>query len=252
MSNHFTAMGLPVREREDMSRVIMTALRGAAVEPVGGRQTVAVWREDAGNGVDVLLRTSRWRGEPTVECATPQFDGASRQRVRVTGIADDGDCAGCALVMVDVLDGDEMAYPLAVAPARVVAMRRRFEDLAKTRAAVDASIVFVAEEIEVYTDEAVFGAAQDSSEGIPGFAAESVIPAGLFGEGGPAAAALVHGVVTAARRIASAAFEETFLHLTVRTLGGEFDVVAADTAVAVGNVVAVQAWVCGQIDTAGR
>jgi len=129
--------------------------------------------------------------------------------------------------------------------------------------------VFVAEEIEVYTDEAAFHAAQDSlaaqgsSAGIPAFAAESVIPAGLFGEGGPAAAALVHGVVTAARRIASAAFEETFLHLTVRTLGGEFDVVAsagepaagvtgAGRNVAVGNVVAVQAWVCGQIDSVGR
>ncbi len=295
MSNHFTAMGLPVREREDLSRVIGSALRGAVVEPAGFRQTLAVWREH-GAGVDVLLRKARFRGEPTVECATPQFDGQSRQSVRVTGVMEDGDCAGCSVVTVEVLDGGEMLYPLAVAPARVAALRKWFGTLARSGEPVEASIVFVAEDIEVYADEAAF----DATQGEPGFAAESLIPVGLFtgraapeaagaawpgragpdaaagpdrdpgavagragadaagrdaggGAGGaasgvPTPAALVHGVVTAARVVTSAAFGAAYAHLTVRTLGGEFDVVMEKGAdVAPGNVVAVQAWVCGQI-----
>jgi len=251
MSNHFTAMGLPVREPEDLSRVIGTALRGAAVEPAGGRLTLAVWREEPGAGVDVLLRKARWRGEPTVECATPQFDGAGRQTVRVTSVVDDGECPGCALAMIEVLDGGQMLYPLAVAPARVVAVRPRLEELARSAEPIAASIVFVAEEIEVYADEAAFSAAQDTGGDFPGFATESLVPAGLFSGGErPASAALVHGVVTAARKVAGTTFDAPFWHLTVRTLGGEFDVVAGTEGVgevAMGNVVAVQAWVCGRI-----
>jgi hypothetical protein len=241
MTNHFTAMGLPVREREDLSRVIGAALRGASVEPAGFRQTLAVWREPAGAGLDVLLRKARLLGEPTVECATPQFDGASRQSVRVTGVVDDGDCGGCALLTVELLEDGEMLYPLALAPARVVSLRKWFAGLAASREPVEASIVFVAEDLTVHADEAAFHATQTE----PGFAAESVIPVGLFSEEAPPApAALVHGVVTATRTIQAAV---PYQHLTVRTLGGEFDVVTEETDVAVGNVVAVQAWVCGRI-----
>lgn len=257
MSNHFTAIGLPVREREDLSRVIGAALRSAAAESIGGRRTLAVWREESGAELDVLLEKPRWRGEPTVECATPQFVGTARQTVRVTSVIDD-ECRGCALVTVEVLEAGETIYPLAVAPARVAALRGRLAQLARTGEPVDASIVMVAEEIEVYADESAYHAAQQAGPETgtdtarsPDFAAESLIPVGLFSEGGPPApAALLHGTVTTARRTASAAFDAEFWQLTVRTFGEEFDVVVGvDDApkIEVGNVVGVQAWVCGRI-----
>ena len=253
--NHFTAMGLPVHEQEDLPRVIGTALRAASTEPLGSRRTAATWRDGSGSGLDVLLRTARWRGEPTVECATPQFAGTLRQTARVTSVLAD-ECVGCTLIAVEVLQGSELVYPLVLAPARVAALRRRLDELAKTGDPVEASIVFVAEDIDVYPDEAAFGAAQDERAVAGGdgreparLGAESLIPTGLFGAA-PAPAALVNGTVTAARRVGNDAFGTAFWHLTVRTFGGEYDVLADPDDVAevpVGGVVAVQAWVCGQV-----
>jgi hypothetical protein len=249
MSNHFTAVGLPVVERDDLSRVIGAALRTAVAEPVGGRRTLAVWREESGAQLDVLLQRPRWRGQPTVECATPQYVGTALQTVRVTGVVDDA-CAGCALATVDVLEGGELLYPLAVAPARVAALRGQLEKWAASGEPVPASLVLVAENIAVYPDKAAFTAAMAGDDDVPGFAPESLVPVGLFGTDPPAPAALMHGTVTTVRRAVSSAFGAAFWHLTVRTFGEEFDVVVAADEVAeveVGNVVAVQAWVCGRI-----
>ena len=251
MTNHFTPLGLPVSDDKSAGQVIEAAYQAGTHEQVDPSTTVVSWRDPSGGGLDLLL-TAPGNGGTDLACASPQFVGGSRQSVRVNAIRPADGCAGCALVEVEVLDGaGEGLYPLAVAPARIAASADRLAKMAERGTPVPASIVFVAEEIETYPDEAAFAAGQERGGDAPGFATESLIPVGLFPDREhPSAAALVHGVVTEARRLTNAWFGAEFWHLTVRTFGGLVDVVADPDGtgeIEPGAIVAVDGWACGQL-----
>lgn len=86
-----------------------------------------------------------------------------------------------------------------------------------------------AHELNIYANEDVYKETQESEDG-PNFATEFFIPSGLFNEDEtdslPAATANFGGRVLTARKIRNPHTDEYFYYAKVKTLGGEFDVVA--------------------------
>lgn len=240
--SHFSAMGVPGADREQFAAAvdrIATAI-GPWTE-IGDGTRAASWRDPAGTGADVLVSA-----DDELVCLTPQFIGRSAQTVVPGRIAADPECRGCDLVQVEVQENGETAYPLVVAADRVLADRHRLQGLAG--APTTARITLVAESVEVFHDAEAYYASQDGDG--PRFADRSLFPVGLFGEE-PAATALATGYVIEAEVLRTELFGMPFHRIVLDTLGGRYDVVAAYDALpdgaTAGQVVQVEAWVCGRI-----
>lgn len=245
MSERFTPVGIPIAGSGDFDTVLPKIMGGTPTYvPVPPDSWLLPWRDPSGGGLDVLLT-----GEGEIHCATPQYIGDSRQRVRLTGWTPN-ECAGCVLALVDLLDdSDEQLLPLAVSTTEVAVGPARHA----IGSVLDASLVVLALQVDVYPDEAAFDLAQQAEwagEGLAGFAAHSMVPVGLFGSGVPTATVQAYGTVLDSRQRESETFGLPFWHLLVRSYGGTFDVmVAADkmSRVDSGAVVAVRGTMCGRI-----
>jgi hypothetical protein len=155
---------------------------------------------------------------------------------------------------VDVLDGDgDLVYPLATQLADVPRARA---ELAPSTSARLAPALF-AESFALWTDLEAYESEQAAAED-PRFAAESLIPTGLFAPEEPRrrflrrrsarppeAQVLMTGVVEAVELRRNALAGRPFVWLAVRTFGATYEVVASADAEhpARGNVIQGGYWV---------
>src|SRR5262249_40592178 len=114
----------------------------ATVRESAARGTRALWEDTSGARVGFFL-DSRGR----VECAKPSFAGSSVLHARADGMrADPAGCRFCALASVEVLEDDDVVYPLLV----------ELDDIhrgpPKKGAALDLSVTAFAESLEVWQD----------------------------------------------------------------------------------------------------
>jgi hypothetical protein len=245
MASNMSCIGITARDQEDFGRRMSLLLERS--EPAGkvGPHELRVWTDASGACVSFVL------SEDGVECATPGFRARSRLRARAKRFASDPDCRFCDPLLLDIVDAQgELFYPLAT----------QLDDLLLTRERVGAGAMLelgvcaFAHGLEVWADEAAFTAAQADEE--VRFAAESLIPSGLFSpegeEPGPETAeAIITGRVLEAGLRENLATGETFQHAIVQTLGGHYDVLASPRELAAplepGNILQGEFWLVGRV-----
>ncbi|MFY0565491.1 hypothetical protein ACN28E_16840 [Archangium lansingense] len=244
MASNMSCIGITARDQADFGRRMSLLLERS--EPAGksGDYELRVWSDASGASVSFVL------SEDGVECATPSFRAQSRLHARAKRFASDPDCRFCDPLLVDIVDAKgECFYPLAT----------QLEDILLTRERVSAGTIIelgvcaFAHGLEVWTDEAAFTAAQANEE--VKFAAESLIPSGLFSPEGQerpeAAEAFLTGRVLEAGLRENVTTGETFQHAIVKTLGGNYDVLASPRELAAplepGNIIQGEFWLVGRV-----
>ena len=240
MADHFSAVGFPARNLEEMQEVLKVAFdradeSGASVEHADGRTC----RYEDPSGATLTIHVDRRGG---FECCQPGFAGPSRSRWRPLQVVPDPDgCRFCDLVYAQLLDDeDEELYPFAV----------RIETMAVSRELIpygdpgEVGFVGLWEEGRVWPDEATFARHQEAewadvspppevSELLPqvrGFASRSVIPSGTFAfeDGAPVTPhVLAHGIVQTVEERHNQLRNAPFRLVRLDTLGGTFDTCVA-------------------------
>jgi hypothetical protein len=171
-------------------------------------------------------------------------------------VAVDPDCRFCSTVLFDVVEDDEMLYPLAV---RLENIDEILDGNVDVPAGVLALTAF-AEEIAVWPDQRAY-----EDAGVSPMASKSLIPSGLFSEeparrrlfrrprrpeGRPNARAIVTGIVEAAENVLNEATNTRFVHAKVDTYGATVDCVLSTreltSELAVGNLVQGSFWLIGR------
>jgi hypothetical protein len=201
--------------------------------PLGNR---IFWQDPAsGAGFAVFLEDNK------VVCAKPMFAARSRQSVRPTSMINDpGGCPFCAVATVDVLENGEMAYPLAVELDDI-----HMGPLSSKSGLIELSISAFGEAVEVWSSVEDYGAA--ATEG-PKFAAQSLIPSGLFvvpdGDQRVRAEAIITGIVADADRRVNAHTGTPFEWCQLDTYAATLDVVLENRSEALrtGQVVQGTFW----------
>ena len=251
MASHFSTIGFEVRSHDELQAVAgEAAQRGRVIDTPEGHYIVYA----PGGGAELWVQATP--GRELCGC-NPHFAGTGRVRVGVTNFIPDPDAErapldgglhGWANPPGDSADAGD--YPFVVdlpdfaaaaetiTPPKVVTMQ----------------VAAFAHELKSFADDQTFFASQE--EGKPKFAAESFIPTGLFQAAGeklprPAAAAMFTGHVLASEVRTNPMTGRPFHWLSVRTLGGVFDVVAdpsiLDAVPTVGGVVQGSFWLSGRV-----
>ena len=259
MASNMTTIGFEATTMEDFEALAERVRReGRAVPaPLGGYR---VW-PDGPEQVWVSLRA-----DGRVAGLNPHFEGTARIRVAVVAVTRDErfpmDGSVSAWADPDSNEPESGQYPFRV-------------DLPDFDAAVDGlelpwfgelQVAMFARGLTCWPDDAAYEAAERDRWGerpgtdrrqVKGFAAESFIPTGSFALpgkdeewAGPTAEALFTGHVRSSELRANAATGRAFRHLVVRTLGGEYDVVAdpqvVDGSPVEGGVVRASGWLSGR------
>lgn len=246
MPSHFSAIGFPVKTREEFGDLALRAAEeGREIQMKQG--FYACWSPGAG----VQLWAQADPNRQLIGC-NPHFSGPGRVPVAVTAALPsddyplDGSFHAWAAPGEKPEDG---TYPFVFdAPDFRLAAE---EDVYPRRAMVQ--VAAFAEELTCYPDETAFTQAKTGDR--PGFAPESFIPSGLFvGEGErPRAAAVFTGRILHAERRANPVTGMEFYWLSVRSYGGVYDVVA-DPAFfqqppVAGGIVQGSFWLSGRLLT---
>lgn len=244
MASNMSCIGITARDPQDFGRRMSLLLERSESAGKWGAHELRVWSDASGASVSFVV------SEDGVECATPGFRARSRLQARAARFTSDPDCRFCDPLLVEILDAKgEPFYPLAT----------QLDDLLLTRERVSAGALLelglcaFARGIEVWTDETAFLTAQADEE--VKFAAESLIPSGLFspeGEEHPEAAeAFLTGRVLEAGLRENLMTGETFQHAIVRTLGGNYDVLASPRELGAplepGNIIQGEFWLVGRV-----
>lgn len=239
MPGHFACIGVSASNTLDVGDAIEPLMKAAQWTARGGGGRMGVWRDPSGT-----LMSFNTNRIGSIQCCTPGFDGAQRQRVRPTGILKDPECAYCDMLHVEVLgDGDQMCYPLALQVVDIGTTRDRIP----MKSPVLMTIAAFAEEITVWADDAAHRASQDKE---PKFASESLIPSGLFGPA-PHPHAMITGHVVQSALLRNQSTGGPFNHMVLRTFGGTYDVLAPVDLLpqppAAGSVVQGSFWMVGRV-----
>jgi hypothetical protein len=238
MGGHFACVGLNVGSGGELNRLLgpLTEAAEWTVRDKTGR--TGLWRDSS--GVLISFNTDK---DGSIQCCTPGFDGPSTQRVRATSFLKDAECAFCDMLYVEVLNDDQMVYPLALQVVDLGLTRARIP----MKVPVTMKIAAFADELQVWPNDEAFNRAQAKE---PKFAAESLIPSGLFGPA-PHPHAMITGHVAASGLRRNGATEGSFVQMAVTTFGGRFDVLAPVDLLpappAVGSVVQGSFWMVGQV-----
>jgi hypothetical protein len=244
MASNMSCIGITARDPQDFGRRMSSLLERS--EPAGrwGAHELRVWSDASGASVSFVV------SEDGVECATPGFRARSRLQARVTRFASDPDCRFCDPLLVEIVDAQgELFYPLATQLDDLLLTRERVSE----GALLELGLCAFARGIEVWADEAAFSTAQANEE--VKFAAESLIPSGLFSPEGEelpeAAEAFLTGRVVEAGLRENLVTGETFQHAIVRTLGGSYDVLASPRELTAplepGNIIQGEFWLVGRV-----
>lgn len=237
--SHFSAIGFDVSDPAEFGRLV-TELAAIGDREDGALGTRLLWADPSGAELAVFVR------DMSIECTKPTFAGRSRLLVRAAGMtADPRGCAFCEMARVEVFDGDEMAYPLALELDDI-----HLGALPVSDELTPIAVTAFAEGIEVWPDVAAYNEANGSGSGH--LAAQSLIPSGLFGPGGnerpPRAEAIITGVVTAAERRTNGHSARPFDWCQVETYAATLDVVTdvESELFAPGQVVQGTFWLVGR------
>ncbi|WP_052518870.1 hypothetical protein [Archangium violaceum] len=244
MASNMSCIGITARDPQDFGRRMSLLLERSESAGKWGAHELRVWSDASGASVSFVV------SEDGVECATPGFRARSRLQARAARFASDPDCRFCDPLLVEILDAKgEPFYPLATQLDDLLLTRERVSE----GAMLELGLCAFARGIEVWTDEAAFLTAQAEEE--VRFAAESLIPSGLFspeGEEHPEAAeAFLTGRVLEAGLRENLMTGETFQHAIVRTLGGNYDVLASPRDLGAplepGNIIQGEFWLVGRV-----
>jgi len=170
MASHMACIGLGSTSDEEFERITgELAARGERAPRADGGAMV-VWHDSSGARLACHLSP-----EDELECVTPSFAGVSRIRLVGEGIGSNPGCRHCDVFLAQVVSDDgEPYYRIGI----------QLEDIALTGAQIRygapivGTVTAFAERLRIHQDEEAFQAAQ---EGEVGFAAESLVPVGLFG-----------------------------------------------------------------------
>jgi hypothetical protein len=236
--SHFSAIGFPVASPEDMQRTVSEALAAGGPPPWSGAAADRhIWYRDAA-GPAIAAHVD---DEQRVECLTPFFfepGGGARWRVRTTAPHLDRECAHCSGADCDILDGASGALVtratiqwLFFEPYRAwLGAPREFE----LQVVGFASSLVLGDAADIERAQAeLFGPRDDAAVGEAKrpirLADQAFMPTGMFGAEGnlaQGARALFTGRVVSAARVSNTLSKQPFLHVRIRTLGGEIDVVS--------------------------
>ena len=163
--SHFSAVGFDDSDREAFSALVKSlAVLGERED--GSLGSRLLWADPSGAAIAVFVR------DMSIECVKPTFAASSRLLVRPMGAtADPAGCAFCAINKVDVFDGDEMAYPLAIELDDI-----HLGPLPVGDDLVPIAVTAFAEAIEVWSDVDAYSESSGSDSGR--LAARSLVPSG--------------------------------------------------------------------------
>ena len=251
--SHFGAIGIPASDAAEVQEVLGRAFgAGEIVEHDNGLTA----RYVDPSGATLSIHTSRKR---EFECCQPGFESGSRFSWQPTGVVADGDgCGFCDLVYAELLDEEgELYYPFALTLENMGEARGRL-GLGEPG---EVTFAALCEEGEVWPDEASFERAQEAewqTDDLPpdvpqvkGFAAQSLIPTGTFGDA-MTSHVLAHGIVRSVEQRRNELAGGEFLVVRLDTLGGTFDVCAEpgtlerEELLAPGSVARTTLWLVGR------
>lgn len=244
MLSHFSTIGIPVASQDDFAHYAGLAIeKGRKIKT--GTGTYA--RFDMGHGAELWGQLSRGK---EVIGINPHFTGSAVSTVRlITKIQDpnDNELDGRLYAEADPGAEGEFAYPFVFDMPDMAACNFSFPEIREVQLAA------FAHELSIYKDDREFDELQESEMK---FAAESFIPSGLFLPDGehtepPQAMAIFAGHVLAVEKLNNTYTDRSFYHIKVRTLGGEFDLVAdpelVDKEICIGGVVFGSFWLSGRL-----
>ena len=242
MPSNLSSVGFPIATGEDF-RLLAERVFQEGEEHRASRGSYHLLAP--GGGAELWLQTTKRQ----MLGLNPHFSGPSRIEVGVAGRRD-GDTPMEGVLSVwaspETAEPESGTYPFVVDVPDWDLGARRLK--AGDRATLQ--VAAFAHELEIFDDAAAYDSAQTTE---PRFATESFVPTGMFGDEGehPQATALFSGVVLDHNRATNPATGADFYTLQVRTLGGEYDVVAdpelVHRAPAVDSVVRVSAWLSGPV-----
>jgi hypothetical protein len=214
-------VGLEVSDAAAFGQLV-EELAKSSTRTQGPSGTRLFWQDNSlGAGLAMFLHE-----EGTgITCAKPTFASQSLLSVRPASLLNDpAGCPFCAVATVEVLENGEMVYPLAVELDDL-----HLGPLSSSTGLVNLNITAFGEALEVSPSVDSYNAA-DGTEGVK-FAAQSLIPSGLFAPGGgerPARAeAIITGIITAAERRVNSHTGASFDWCQVDTLAATMDVVVS-------------------------
>lgn len=263
MASHFECIGFSVEDPAGLESLLTDLLSQTTPEARADGGWFYEQRDESGAAVIAWVSDT---GE--TECFSPAFAGRSRLRVRPTAYIEDPECRFCDRLQVEVVDEDgEMFYPLPI-EVDDIGLRRETIPL-NPPAAVEATITGFAETLASWPNEEAFSndpqtklgsskrrsyrrlRKEKAEEPVVGFAPESLVPIGMFGDGPPSAHALIHGRILQSERRTNAASGGDFFWAAVQTLGGVYDLVAGvragPDALSPEDIVQAQCWMTGRI-----
>lgn len=244
MAGNMSCIGITARDPEEFGHVMSRLLERSESAGTWGAHEMRVWSDASGASVSFFL------SKDGVKCATPGFRAKSRLRARATRFSRDSDCRFCDPLLVDIVDAKgERVYPLATQLDDILLTRERVSE----GAMLELGLCVFAHSIEVWADAAAYTAAHAGQE--QRFAAESLIPSGLFSPEGterpPAAEAIITGRVLEAELRENLATGETFQHAIIQTYGGSYDLLASPRDLAAplepGNTIQGECWLVGRV-----
>jgi hypothetical protein len=239
MPSHMSSLGFRAGTNEEFANLATTAAtQGEPIQVNGG----TYYRWSPGAGVELWAQVDQ---DGRVIGLNPHFGGAAQMRVGVTrrnarerDSALDGAFYGWA--DPEENDPENGQYPFAF---DLPDFKRH--DYLALPAIVNVQLAAFAHSLSAFESDEAFRSGETHM-----MAAESCIPSGTFSSP-PQSTVVFYGHVLEAAQLANPHTERTFYWARVRTLGGEFDVVAdpeiVKGAIVVGGVIGGSAWLSGRI-----
>ena len=244
MPSHFSSIGIPLSSQDEFERYARMAIeKGQRIKTGSGTYA----RFEMGHGAELWGQLNH---SNEVIGINPHFTGSAVSTVRlITKVEDPDDNELDGRVYAEAEPGaeGEFTYPFVFDMPDMADCKFSFPEIREVQLAA------FAHELSIFRDDKEY---DDSQEGETKFAAESFIPSGLFipdGEqtGPPRAMAVFTGHVLTAGKLKNTYTGGFFYHMKVRTLGGEFDLVAdpelVDQEICAGGVVAGSFWLSGRL-----
>ena len=240
MPSHFSSIGLLVESEDDL-RSIVESVGSDSISLPSANGNYFQWASPC--GAELWIQANN---ENEIEGVNPHFAGPARLKARLNTYYPDS-MDGAFHAWADPEDNElEGAYPLYFdAPDA-----SRHQNLELPRI-VEIQVAAFAHELTVHDDLDAFNRSQTDEE--LKFASESFIPSGLFGadDEGARAEAFFTGTVIASKLKTNPLHGHHYWWALVRSLGGEFDVVAdpelVDQPIQVGNILQGSFWLSGRI-----
>jgi hypothetical protein len=252
MANVYSALGFEASDRKDFERLMRQAARSGIRVGRSGKIHYVLWTP--GDGIELWVQMTP---QETIIGCNPFFSGIGHMRMGVMQIAEDPDHP-----MNGFFEGwaspephqtDSGLYPFAVD----VPDFQMVKEKVLISSAIDLRVCAFADSLRCYQDDQEFERHPLSDEEAH-LGAEAFIPVGVLDQtnGRPRAEAVLTGHIHSAEIRANPNTGRKFHRLTVQTLGGVVDVVAAPSSVTglpvEGGVVYGTFWLTARLMSTGR